>query len=167
VRARCGGAKQKPEFAFPHPNDWRRPQPIHARAETIDTTKAFADAFHDGQRCIVIFKTFNEGKVLESGKTEQYTITMNDQQAAGFALLNRPEFTPNGENRRFPRAMTRGNGRFRGDQTDSNLQYWRLWPREPRWFGIACHRKQAWFEHLQWKRFFDILRVPKNVRYWQ
>jgi putative SOS response-associated peptidase YedK len=48
---------------FPHPKDWRRPQPIHARTETVETTKDFADAFHDGQRGIVIFNTFNEGKV--------------------------------------------------------------------------------------------------------
>ncbi len=38
-----------------------RPQPIHARSETIDTTKAFAQAFADGQRGVVVFKTFNEG----------------------------------------------------------------------------------------------------------
>jgi putative SOS response-associated peptidase YedK len=24
-------------WGFPHPRDWKRPQPIHARAETIDT----------------------------------------------------------------------------------------------------------------------------------
>jgi putative SOS response-associated peptidase YedK len=48
-------------WGFPHPSDWRRPQPIHARAETIETTKAFAEAFHDGQRGIVLVKTFNRG----------------------------------------------------------------------------------------------------------
>jgi putative SOS response-associated peptidase YedK len=47
-------------WGFPHPDDWRRPQPIHARAETIDTIRAFADAFHAGQRGIVLVKTFNE-----------------------------------------------------------------------------------------------------------
>jgi putative SOS response-associated peptidase YedK len=47
-------------WGFPHPDDWRRPQPIHARAETIDTTRAFADAFRDGQRGIVLVKSFNE-----------------------------------------------------------------------------------------------------------
>jgi len=47
-------------WGFPHPQDWRRPQPIHARAETIDTTRAFADAFRDGQRGIAIVETFNE-----------------------------------------------------------------------------------------------------------
>src|ERR1700761_8058200 len=47
-------------WGFPHPQDWKRPQPIHARAETIDTTRAFADAFRDGQRGIALVETFNE-----------------------------------------------------------------------------------------------------------
>jgi putative SOS response-associated peptidase YedK len=47
-------------WGFPHPQNWRRPQPIHARAETIDTTRAFAGAFRDGQRGIAIVETFNE-----------------------------------------------------------------------------------------------------------
>ena len=47
-------------WGFPHPSDWRRPQPIHARAETIDTTVSFAGAFRDGQRGIVLVQTFNE-----------------------------------------------------------------------------------------------------------
>jgi len=47
-------------WGFPHPQDWKRPQPIHARAETIDTTRAFAEAFRDGQRGIAIVETFNE-----------------------------------------------------------------------------------------------------------
>src|SRR5579872_707460 len=47
-------------WGFPHHKDWRRPQPIHARAETVETTKAFAGPFLDGQRGIVLMKTFNE-----------------------------------------------------------------------------------------------------------
>jgi putative SOS response-associated peptidase YedK len=58
-------------WGFPHPQDWKRPQPIHARAETIDTTRAFADAFRDGQRGIVIVETFNEAP--ESGA--QHVVT--------------------------------------------------------------------------------------------
>ncbi len=61
-------------WGFPHPKDWKRPQPIHARAETIDTTQAFADAFCDGQRGIVLVKTFNEAPDIE-GPTLQHTIT--------------------------------------------------------------------------------------------
>lgn len=54
-------------WGFPHPLDWRRPQPIHARAETIDSLRTFADAFHGpenesgrGGRGLVLVKTFNE-----------------------------------------------------------------------------------------------------------
>src|SRR5579863_2219763 len=52
-------------WGFPHPQDLKRPQPIHARCETIDTTRVFADAFHDSQRGIVLVETFNEAP--ESG----------------------------------------------------------------------------------------------------
>lgn len=58
-------------WGFPDPADWRRPRPIHARSETIDITPAFAAAFRDGQRGIVLAETFNEAP--ESG--EQHVIT--------------------------------------------------------------------------------------------
>src|SRR3569833_1203792 len=58
-------------WGFPHPKDWKRPQPIHARGETIDSMPAFAGAFRDGQRGIVIVETFNEAP--ESG--EQHVVT--------------------------------------------------------------------------------------------
>jgi putative SOS response-associated peptidase YedK len=61
-------------WGFPHPQDWKRPQPIHARAETIDTTQAFAAAFCDGQRGIVLVESFNEAPDVE-GPTIQHTIT--------------------------------------------------------------------------------------------
>src|SRR3982750_3390729 len=70
-------------WGFPHPSDWRRPQPIHARAETIDSTNAFAQAFRDGQRGIVLVKTFNEAP--ESG--EQHTITPGESDAIGIAFV--------------------------------------------------------------------------------
>jgi putative SOS response-associated peptidase YedK len=57
-------------WGFPHPKDWKRPQPIHARGETIDSMPAFAGAFRDGQRGIVIVETFNEAP--ESG--EQHVV---------------------------------------------------------------------------------------------
>jgi putative SOS response-associated peptidase YedK len=57
-------------WGFPDPADWRKPRPIHARAETIDTTNAFAKAFCDGQRGIVQVDSFNEAP--DSG--EQHTI---------------------------------------------------------------------------------------------
>jgi putative SOS response-associated peptidase YedK len=58
-------------WGFPYPKDWKRPQPIHARAETIDTTNAFAGAFRDGQRGIVLVSSFNEAP--DSG--EQHIVT--------------------------------------------------------------------------------------------
>lgn len=61
-------------WGFPHPKDWKRPQPIHARAETIDSTPAFADALRDGQRGIALVQTFNEAPDI-AGPTIQHTIT--------------------------------------------------------------------------------------------
>src|SRR3569623_838165 len=58
-------------WGFPHPKDWKRPQPIHARGETIDSMPAFAEAFRNGQRGIVVVETFNEAP--ESG--EQHIVT--------------------------------------------------------------------------------------------
>lgn len=73
-------------WGFPHPQDWRRPQPIHARAETIDTIKAFAQAFADGQRGIVLMKTFNEAPDI-GGPAIQHTITPGDAQVLAAAFL--------------------------------------------------------------------------------
>lgn len=73
-------------WGFPHPRDWRRPQPIHARAETIDTTRTFAQAFGDGQRGIVLMKTFNEAPDSD-GPTVQRTITPGEAQALAAAFV--------------------------------------------------------------------------------
>jgi len=73
-------------WGFPHPTDWRRSQPSHARSETIDTTRAFAQAFQDGQRGIVLVKTFNEAPDVE-GPTVQHTITPGDEPAIGLAFI--------------------------------------------------------------------------------
>jgi len=73
-------------WGFPHPQDWRRPQPVHARSETIETTKAFARAFVDGQRGIVLMKTFNEAPDVE-GPTIQHTITPGDETALAAAFV--------------------------------------------------------------------------------
>ena len=61
-------------WGFPHPDKWQVPQPIHARSETIDTTKAFAQPFRDGQRGIVLMKDFNEAPDI-AGPTIQHVIT--------------------------------------------------------------------------------------------
>ncbi len=61
-------------WGFPDPSDWRKPRPIHARSETIDTTPSFAAAFREGQRGIVLMQTFNEAP--DDGKGgEQHTVT--------------------------------------------------------------------------------------------
>ena len=49
-------------WGFPHPKNWRIPQPIHARSETMDELKAFKGPFLAGKRGIVLMRTFNEGK---------------------------------------------------------------------------------------------------------
>jgi putative SOS response-associated peptidase YedK len=70
-------------WGFPHRADPRRPDPIHARAETIDEKPTFRDAFLDGQRGIVLAKTFNEAP--DSGA--QHVITPGDLAAVGIAVL--------------------------------------------------------------------------------
>lgn len=74
-------------WGFPHPRNPGMPQPIHARAETLDTTPAFADASALGQRGIVLVRNFNEGRELPNGRTEQHTIHLGDAAAAGIAFL--------------------------------------------------------------------------------
>ena len=73
-------------WGFPHPKDWKRPQPIHARAETIETTKAFAGAFLDGQRAIALVSTFFEAPDVP-GPTQQHVITPGEATAIGIAFV--------------------------------------------------------------------------------
>jgi putative SOS response-associated peptidase YedK len=73
-------------WGFPHPADWRRPQPIHARAETIDTTKVFAQAFREGQRGIVLMRSFNEAPDVE-GPTVQHIITPGAENMLAAAVV--------------------------------------------------------------------------------
>jgi putative SOS response-associated peptidase YedK len=70
-------------WGFPHRDDPRRPDPIHVRAETIDSKPTFRNAFHDGQRGIVLAKTFNEAP--DSGR--QHVITPGEMGAVGIAML--------------------------------------------------------------------------------
>jgi putative SOS response-associated peptidase YedK len=76
----------KMRWGFPHPDNWQVPQPIHARAETIDTTKAFAQAFRDGQRGIVLMKNFNEAPDVK-GPTIQHVITPGEEPALAAAFV--------------------------------------------------------------------------------
>jgi putative SOS response-associated peptidase YedK len=78
-------------WGFPDPKDWRRPRPIHARAETVEIKEPFRKPFHDGQRGIVLFRTFNEGEEVfkPSGRpeTRQWTIDPQDDRPRGFAFV--------------------------------------------------------------------------------
>jgi putative SOS response-associated peptidase YedK len=74
-------------WGFPRRGNWRSPDPIHARSETINSKPTFASAFQTGQRGIVLVKTFNEGKQISPKVTEQYTITLGDEPAGAIAFL--------------------------------------------------------------------------------
>lgn len=74
-------------WGFPHRSDFRRPDPIHVRSETIDEKPTFREAFVEGQRGIVVMQTFNEGKELANGKCEQWTVNPGDGVPRGFAFL--------------------------------------------------------------------------------
>ena len=78
-------------WGFPDPRDWRRPRPIHGRAETLDAKEPFRTPFHAGQRGIVVFRTFNEGEEVttSTGKTatRQWTIDPRDGRPRGFAFV--------------------------------------------------------------------------------
>lgn len=74
-------------WGFPHRSDFRRPDPIHVRSETIDEKPTFKDAFMNGQRGIVVMQTFNEGKELPNGQCEQWTVNPGDGIPRGFAFL--------------------------------------------------------------------------------
>lgn len=73
-------------WSYPDPKNPARPKHFHVRSETIETTRAFANSFHDGQRGIVVFRTFNEGEEVGK-KTIQYTIDPGDGIPRGFAFL--------------------------------------------------------------------------------
>ncbi len=71
VRGEAGRCVVPMRWGFPHPQDWKRPQPVHARGESIDSVPSFAGAFRAGQRGIVIVQSFNEAP--DSG--EQHVVT--------------------------------------------------------------------------------------------
>jgi putative SOS response-associated peptidase YedK len=74
-------------WGWPHPKNWKIPQPIHARAESIDDPKKpFARPFHDDQRGIVIVRNFNEAPDVP-GPTVQHTITPGELGAIGIAFV--------------------------------------------------------------------------------
>ena len=73
-------------WGFPARDDPRRPDPIHARAETIDEKPTFRDAFLDAQRGIVLVRNFNEAPDVP-GPTLQHVITPGEDAILGIAFL--------------------------------------------------------------------------------
>jgi putative SOS response-associated peptidase YedK len=59
---------------------------IHARAETLDSKPAFADAFLH-RRGLLVVRTFNEGKEITPKKTEQHVITPRDGHPLAIAIV--------------------------------------------------------------------------------
>ncbi|HEY5047189.1 MAG TPA: SOS response-associated peptidase [Rhizomicrobium sp.] len=59
---------------------------IHARSETLDTKRAFADAFAV-RRGLLIVRSFNEGKEVAPRKTEQHVITPRDGAPLAIAVV--------------------------------------------------------------------------------
>lgn len=74
-------------WGFPRRGNWRSPDPIHARSETIDSKPTFAKAFKNAQRGILVVKTFNEGRQTSATVAEQYTIKLGDDPAGAIAIL--------------------------------------------------------------------------------
>jgi putative SOS response-associated peptidase YedK len=74
----------KMRWGLPDTKNYKKLKHIHARAETIDTTRAFAPLFAEGRRGIVLMKTFNETPPENS---DQWTIDPLDGRARGFAFL--------------------------------------------------------------------------------
>lgn len=59
---------------------------LHARAETIDSTPTWIDAFHES-RGVVFGKTFNIGEELPNGKVKQWVCSRADDKPVALAVL--------------------------------------------------------------------------------
>lgn len=75
------------------------PKHVHARAETVDKLPTFRASFLEGQRGIVVFKTFSERKDTRrpDGKTvgQQWTIDPADGLPRGFTFIYMKAEVPN------------------------------------------------------------------------
>lgn len=63
-----------------------RPKHMHARSETVDRLRTFADAFAN-RRGILMVHTFNEGEELPNGRTKQWVVTPKDGQPIAIAVI--------------------------------------------------------------------------------
>ena len=59
---------------------------IHARAESLDERRAFAEAF-TSRRGLLVVRTFNEGREITPRKTEQHVITPRDGMPLAIAVI--------------------------------------------------------------------------------
>jgi putative SOS response-associated peptidase YedK len=73
-------------WGFPKAGNWKIPQPIHARSETVNTKHPFQIPFAAGQRGIVVVRTFNEAPDIP-GPSVQHTITPGDNDHLGIAFI--------------------------------------------------------------------------------
>lgn len=73
-------------FAGRDDHNPERPKHMHARGETVDRLRTFADVFAN-RRGILMVHTFNEGEELPNGKTKQWVITPNDGQPIAIAVI--------------------------------------------------------------------------------
>jgi|WetSurMetagenome_2_1015567.scaffolds.fasta_scaffold142712_3 putative SOS response-associated peptidase YedK len=69
---------------------------IHARAETLDLKAAFRDAFRH-RRGLVVVTSFNEGRDLGHGKTEQHVLAPGDGKPLAIAVVWKQGNGPQGE----------------------------------------------------------------------
>ncbi len=73
-------------FAGKDDTNTARPKHMHARGESVDRLRTFADSFAH-RRGILMVQTFNEGEELPNGKTKQWVITPNDGQPIAIAVI--------------------------------------------------------------------------------
>ena len=59
---------------------------IHARAESLDERRAFAEAFAS-RRGLIVVRTFNEGREATPRRTEQHVITPRDGKPLAIAVI--------------------------------------------------------------------------------
>jgi putative SOS response-associated peptidase YedK len=83
-----GGRELAPmRWGFSKPgNPSFKPDHMHARTETVDSRQTFAESFAE-RRGIVLVETFNEGEVLDNGKTKQWVIRPKDRKPIAIAVI--------------------------------------------------------------------------------
>jgi len=91
IRLDAGGTRETARMRWGFVPRWERDPVkgskfIHARAESLDEKRAFAEAFAR-RRGLLVVHTFNEGKELSPRKTEQYVVTPRDGLPLAIAVV--------------------------------------------------------------------------------